>query len=61
MRITKGDINKVIVNNQYVTFYEFKIFREDVELKTISKRYSEIDELHQVCLLVALGSQKVDE
>lgn len=30
VKITKGSISKALVNNDYVTFYEFKLFRHGI-------------------------------
>jgi hypothetical protein len=48
LQIVKGGISKVMVKSECVTFYEFKVLRDGLEIKSISKRYSEIEELHRV-------------
>jgi hypothetical protein len=41
LKILKGEITKVFVKNEYVTFYEFKLFHSGIETKQIRKRFSE--------------------
>jgi hypothetical protein len=39
-KIIKGEISKALIKEEYVTFYEFKVFRRGVEVKPITKRFS---------------------
>lgn len=48
LKIMKGRISKALIRNEYVTLYEFKLRRNDVEVGTIMKRFREIDALHHV-------------
>ena len=38
--ILKGSITKAMVQNDYVTFYQFVIYNNGVEVGTIKKRFS---------------------
>lgn len=40
IEIFKGNITKCLTHNEYVTFYEFKIFQNGIELKKINKRFN---------------------
>lgn len=46
----KGRISKALIKNEYITLYEFKLIKSGVELKSIRKRFREIDILHHVYL-----------
>jgi hypothetical protein len=48
LKVVKGEITKVFVRNEYVTYYEFKLFNKGIEAKQLRKRYSEFEELHHV-------------
>lgn len=41
VKIVKGNISKALINNDYVTFYEFRLFRQGIEIRTINKRFSD--------------------
>jgi hypothetical protein len=44
--IVKGNITKALIVDDYVTFYEFKLFNNGIEIGTIKKRFSEFIALH---------------
>lgn len=44
----KGNISKALINNDYVTFYEFKLFRQGIEIRSIIKRFRDFVVLDQV-------------
>ena len=41
LKITKGEFKKVMVKNDYVTFYEFKLWKNGCQTSIITKRYSD--------------------
>jgi len=43
----KGNISKALINNDYVTFYEFKLFRQGIEIRSITKRFNDFVLLDQ--------------
>lgn len=46
IEIFKGSITKALVGNDYVTFYEFKLFKNGLLIRTIKKRFSDFVLLH---------------
>ena len=41
MKVVKGEIKKLFMKNDYITYYEFTLFsQEGIEIKRILKRYS---------------------
>lgn len=48
----KGSITKALVNNEGVTYYEFKLFRKGILEKKISKRFNDFVRLHDVRYLL---------
>lgn len=50
VKVVKGGISKALINNDYVTFYEFRLFRQGIEIRTINKRFSDFLILNEVIL-----------
>lgn len=48
VKIIKGNISKALINNDYVTFYEFKLYRQGIEIRSINKRFSDFVTLNEV-------------
>ena len=46
--IQKGRISKSLKKSDYITIYEFKLKKADQLVNSISKRFSEIEQLHHV-------------
>lgn len=37
----KGEVNKALIQDEYVTFYKFKIFKKGIEMVSLYKRFSD--------------------
>ena len=51
VKIMKGNISKALINNDYVTFYEFKLFRQGIEIRAINKRFNDFNILNEVIFI----------
>lgn len=43
----KGAITKHLVNSEYVTYYEFKLLKNGLPIRTIKKRFNDFVALHE--------------
>lgn len=61
LEVEKGNIYKALVEEEYVTFYEFEIIKNGIKIRSIFKRFRDFISIQQVILCLIKGHIKVDE
>ena len=61
VKVVKGNISKALINNDYVTFYEFKLYRQGIEIRAVNKRFSDFVALNEVKIGYMVGCKPLDE